>query len=118
MGTDSESHASQEPQPITSFTVFGARLTWSVLGPLALALVTMGIVSKGNGWLTVLDVIFGVIILWMLLGRWVEYRSGQGTSTSGERTTRSDFRRYVAGLLGMALALFVLSNVLGNHVLA
>ncbi len=111
------SSTAQNPGEINSFWVLGARLTWVIGGPVALLGLTYGIVSSGTGWFTGLDAAFAIVIGLTLLGRWVEYRSGAATTVSGEPTTPAQFRRYVTFLPPVAAGMWILANIIGNHVL-
>lgn len=95
-----------------------ARLTWVLLGPVVLGLLTVGILSTGSGWLTVLDLAFMLVVALMLLGRWHEARSGSAMTLYGQPATPEQCRRYLRVLPAAALVLWLLANVLGNHVLA
>jgi hypothetical protein len=117
MNTNLESADQNASKPISSLSVLGARLAWVVLGPLALVGITWGIVSRGTGWFTGLDAAFGVVVGLMLLGRWVEHRSGTGTTLTGEPATPEQFKRYMTLLPPLAVAVWIIANVLGNHVL-
>ncbi len=117
MKTNPESPSAKRPGEITSFTVLGARLTWVALGPLAFAALAAGIVYRGQGWFTGLDALFGVVVGLMILGRWVEQRSGVATTVTGEPATVAQCKRYVALLLLVAAATWIVANLLGNHVL-
>jgi hypothetical protein len=116
MDTNLESPDQTTSKPITSFSVLGARLTWVLLGPLALLGITWGIVSQGTGWFTGLDVAFGIVMILMLLGRWVEHRSGTATTLTGEPATPVQFKRYMTLLPPVAVAVWIVANVVGNHV--
>jgi len=105
------------PGQIGSFWVLGARLTWVAVGPLALLGIVYGIVSAGTGWWTGLDAAFAVFAVLILLGRWVEYRSGTATSLHGEPTTPAQFRRYLLVVPALGLGAWLVANLLGNHVL-
>lgn len=107
--------ATPKPGEITSLSVLGARLTWLLLGPLALLAITYGIVAGGTGWLTGLDAGFAVVVGLMLLGRWVEQRSGTATTLTGEPATPAQFKRFVTTLIPAAAAIWVAANVAGNH---
>lgn len=91
--TPNPESASPKPGEITSFAVLGARLTWILVGPLALLGIIYGIVSGGTGWLTGLDAGFAVVVGLMLLGRWVEQRSGTATTLTGEPATPEQLKR-------------------------
>lgn len=115
----SNPHSLNEHQvgQISSLWVLGARVTWTVLGPFALFLLSAGIVSRGTGWATALDVCFGAVVVLMLFGRWVEQRSGSATTLHGEPATLEQCKRYMIGLLLVAAALWGCANLLGNHIL-
>jgi hypothetical protein len=53
----------------------------------------------------------------MLLGRWVEHRSGTALTARGDIATDEHFRRYMITLPAGAAGLWIVANVLGNHVL-
>jgi hypothetical protein len=103
---------------IRSVSVLLGRLMWVAFGPIALILITLGIVMQGAGWLTGLDAMFAFVAGLMLLGRWWEQRSGAATRATGEPATAQDFRRFITVFPIVALALWILANLLGNHALA
>jgi hypothetical protein len=106
-----------QPDAISSLWVLGARVMWTVLGPVALLLISARIVSSGTGWATGLDVCFGVVVGLMLVGRWVEQRSGSATTLKGEPSTLERCRRYMIRLLLVAAGVWAGANLLGNHIL-
>jgi len=110
---------SQEPsEQITSASVLGARLTWSFIGPAALLLTSFGIISSGEGWLTKLDILFAVVVVWMLFGRWFDQQKTSDAPTAEGRPAKGPFGRYVGMLLAIAAGAWLVANVLGNHLLA
>jgi hypothetical protein len=102
---------------VTSFKVLGAHFTWIFMGPLMLLLMLVNIVRLGTGWLTALDAAFFVMVTSMILCRWVDQRSGQGTKITGEPSKWEDFQRYARVLPLLAIGAWILANVLGNHLL-
>ena len=104
-----------DPVIVTSFKVLVAHVTWIFVGPLILVLILANIVRAGTGWLTALDATFFVLVAAMILCRWVDQRSGQGTTMTGEPSTWENFRRYALLLPPLAVGLWALANVLGNH---
>jgi hypothetical protein len=108
---------SAKPGEISSLWVLGARVTWIILGPMALLVIAYGIVSGGTGWLTALDVAFGAVAGLMLLGRWTEHRSGSAMTSRGEPATSEHLKRYVTILIPVTAAVWVVANLVGNHVL-
>lgn len=105
------------PGEINSFWVLGARVTWVIVGPMALLGITYGIVSRGTGWLTGFDAAFGMVAGLMLLGRWVEHRSGSAITLKGEPATFDQLKRYVVLLIAVVAAAWIIANLVGNHVL-
>jgi len=106
-----------KPGEISSLWLLGARMTWIMVGPIVLLAVTYGIVSGGTGWLTCLDVAFGIVAGLMLVGRWAEHRSGSATTSRGEPATPEHLKRYVTVLIPVMAAVWVIANLVGNHVL-
>ena len=117
MTSKSEGANQGQPGPIVSLWVYGARLTWVILGPCALMVIGAGIISRGTGWTTALDACFGVVVVLMLAGRWVEQRSGAATTMNGEPSTLEHCKQYTIVLLMVAAGVWVGANLLGNHIL-
>jgi divalent metal cation (Fe/Co/Zn/Cd) transporter len=117
MKTNVPSPSQDNAGGITSLSVLGARLTWVILGPIAFVLLVVGIVQRGNGWLTGLDGLFGLVVGLMILGRWVEQRSGAATTLTGNPATLQQCKRYIAILSGVAVVTWTAANILGNHIL-
>jgi hypothetical protein len=80
-------------------------------------LLVVGIIQRGNGWLTGLDGLFGLVVGLMVVGRWVEQRSGAATTLTGKPATLHQCKRYTAVLLGVAATSWIVANVIGNHLL-
>lgn len=93
-------------------------MTWVTVGPVAVILLFVLIIANGSGWFTFLDASFGIVVGLMLLGRWIEQRSGAATTPTGEPATHEQFLRYMKGLPLVAAGLWVVANLLGNHVFA
>ncbi len=106
-----------EPITVTSFAVLGSHLFWVVLGPLVLLLLLWGTTASESGWVAALDIAFFVVVASMIFGRWLDQRSGQGTTSAGEQSTWRDFRRYAWSLPIVAASAWIVANLLGNHVL-
>ena len=105
----------REKKAVTSFGVLIAHVIWFFLGPLTLMLLLLGIINVGGGWASALDAVFFVVIALMILGRWIDQRSGQGTTGYGEPSTWDDFRRYAIGAPILGVAAWIVANVIGNH---
>ncbi len=118
MNTNLESDNDVHVRETGTGNVVLGRLMWMLFGPMLLCLITYGIVTSGSGWLTTRDAAFGVVIALMAGGRWWEHRSGAAMTATGEPATEEHLTRYVQILLPLAAGVWVLANVLGNHVLA
>ena len=117
MKANVDSIGGTKPGEIHSFSVLGARVTWIFLGPLVLLLSTWGIVAKGIGWLTWIDGLFVVVVGLMILGRWIEQRSGAATTVTGAPATQEQAKRYIMILIVTAIIVWIAANAIGNHVL-
>ena len=106
-----------EGRAITSLSVFAAHLTWFFIGPLALLLLLLRIVEAGTGWATVLDFVYFAMLAVIEGARWVDQRSGQSTTSTGEPSTWEDFRRWAVVFPLVALAAWIGANLIGNHIL-
>lgn len=107
----------RSPCGATGIWVLGARLTWQYFGPACLGVATAGIVRLGGGWATQNDAIFAVLVGVILLGRWMEMRSGTAMTADGKPAKSSKIRRFASVLMSMALCIWVTANILGNHAL-
>lgn len=101
----------------TSLPVVFGRLFWMMAGPVLLLLTLYSIVTSGTGWWTIADLLYFVILWGMLLGKWVEFHGGNPQTTTGEPATKADLRRYVLITTILVSALWVLANLIGNHLL-
>ena len=116
--TDGEETPVQKRDPeqlVTRFGVLFAHVVWFFLGPLTLLMILFGIVNVGSGWATVLDAVFFLLVVLIIGCRWIDQRSGQGTTDSGEPSTWDDFRRYALFAPIIAGVAWITANVLGNY---
>lgn len=102
-------------RPMTSSVAFFGRLFWMIVGPMFLMVLALNIAQRATGWFTPIDLAYIVVLAGMLLGRWLEFRSGDAMTGSGEPATLADLRRYLATATLAGLGLWVLANLAGNH---
>ena len=93
------------------------RVFWIILGPLLLLILVVGSFHRGNGWLTAADVAFLAILGGLILARWYEFQGGNPTTNMGEPATWSHFRRYVQVTIPLGLGVWIVANVIENHLL-
>jgi hypothetical protein len=77
----------------------------------------MAIASRGGGWLTPYDIGYFVVLGAMFLGRGLEFLGGNPQTADGEPATAAHLQRYLLVGAVVGLAVWVVANVIGNHVL-
>jgi hypothetical protein len=102
---------------MTSTPAFFGRLSWMIVGPFALAVCTISIAQRGDGWLSPLDLVYFLVLCGMLIGRWSEFRFSQPMTATGECATAQHLRRYVWVTGGLGMAIWVGAKLIGNHVI-
>ena len=103
--------------PTGSLAAVLGRLVWMMVGPLALVLTLYYVVTSGTGWRTGADVLYFVILLAMIVGKWIEFRGGDPRTSSGEPVKPGDLRRYILMTLVLGTILWAVANLVGNHLL-
>jgi hypothetical protein len=93
------------------------RLMWMFIGPLGLAVIIYRTVVQRDGWTSVRDAVYPLILALMIGGRWLEIRSGAAMTATGEPATINHFKRYVVVLLPAAVVVWIAAKVIGNYVL-
>jgi hypothetical protein len=101
----------------TSLSDVVARIFWMMVGPLSLALLAFTIIRIGSGWLTWADLGYMAVLAGMLVARWLEFRGGHPRTTDGQPATPIHLRRYIQSAVPLALGMWVVANVIGNHML-
>jgi hypothetical protein len=105
------------PDQSTPIIPLLGRVFWIMVGPLVLTLLTFTIIRIGSGWLTAADIAFFVVLGGMVLGRWLEFRGGSPQTSTGEPATAAHLRRYAVGTILVGLLIWVVANLIGNHLL-
>lgn len=106
------------PTPTTPLAAVLGRLFWMMLGPLTLGVAVYYILTSASGWRTVADIFFFAILGGMILGRWLEFRGGNPQTSTGEPASPAHLRRYVLFLVIGGPIVWLLANVIGNHLLS
>jgi hypothetical protein len=102
-------------KPVTSLFVLGAHVTWFFIGPIVMLAALYGIGQSDQGWATVMDLLYFIAAAWVVLARWVDQQSGQGSTGDGRPSTWADFRRYLCFFVPLTIALWIGANIIGNH---
>jgi len=104
--------------PTTSSAALFGRLFWMMIGPLSLVLTIYYIVTSGTGWRTFADVLYFVILIGMMFGKWLEFRGGNPQTSAGDPATPAHLRRYIVTLVIAGPVVWAIANLAGNHLLA
>ncbi len=89
------------------------RMYWMLFGNGALVLVTLTVAQSGR--VSYRDVLFWALVASMILARYIDITRLAGQTTSCERASLRDWRRYVLALVGTAAVAWSLAHtVLGR----
>jgi hypothetical protein len=103
-------------KPFTPPHIVVPRLAWVALGPVALLITAMVLVTNGGGWLSLSSIAFLVTIPVMVAGRFIEQKSGFGLDSTGEPATWAGFRTYVLIMVPVLVGVWIVLNVIGGIV--
>jgi hypothetical protein len=98
----------------TPFRAVLGRLTWMLIGPFMLFVITLGMFRRRDGLWDLSDLGYLVGLLAMVLGRWIEFQSGHGLTAYGEPVNASQVRRFT--MTAIAAGLVVWAAVTGVRV--
>jgi hypothetical protein len=118
MNNDLRHGQSDNGAVVTSVAIMLVHLFWSFVGPIVFALLLSSIVRAGGRWLTAVDSAALLVAALILVARWIDQRSGQATTTSGDPATREDFRRYVLVFPPVAGAAWIAAHLAGSYMLS
>jgi hypothetical protein len=106
-----------ELKPVSSLKVLLVHIFWMILGPAILFAVLYVNTTEDKSWISGTDLMYFIILGFVVLARWVDQRSGQCTLTDGQVSTWDDFRRFVRVFVPSALVIWVVTNVIGNYLI-
>ncbi len=61
------------------------------------------------------DFAYFVVLASLIFARWLEFRGGDPRTATGEPAAMIHFRRYAWIVLGIGLGLWIVANLIGNH---
>jgi hypothetical protein len=97
---------------------FLGRVFWMMAGPACLLICIVLILSAPRtGWRTGADIVYWIALAGMIGGRWVEHLGGNPRNALGEPATAVELRRYILIVAIAGPVLWVVANVVTNHVL-
>ena len=108
----------KEPQssvPYTSITLVLQRITWFYFGPVVAMLCLVVIAQRGNGWLTIADLVYWSAVIATVGSRWLCFARGDRRDAYGEECTRQDVWRYSVMVAVGAGVAWIIANLAGNH---
>ena len=95
--------------------VMVSRVFWMMLGPLLIAVAGINIVNSGNGWFTLADIAFLLMLGGVVMARWLELQSGGAQTSTGEPATASQVYRFMLFATIVGLAAWIAANFVGNY---
>lgn len=102
---------------VTSFVAVGAHLFWIFVGPVVMALLLISIAMRRTVDISATDIAFFLVAGAVLACRWIDQRSGQATTGTGQLATWADFRRYAIRLPPTAIGIWggakMMAGILG-----
>jgi hypothetical protein len=99
---------------VTSFVAVGAHLFWIFAGPVVLALLLIAIALRRTAEFSTLDIAYFLVAGAVLACRWIDQRTGQAITGTGEVATWADFRRYAIRLPPVSLGTWILVKLLAG----
>jgi hypothetical protein len=90
------------------------RLVWFGIGPVMMLILAMINMDRGGGWLTTVDVSYFIALGTTIAARILDFRSGRAKTAAGVPATQAHLQRYVPGVLLVALAVWAITNAIGN----
>lgn len=105
------------PRTDSMLVLFG-RLFWMLFGPAALLVSAALILTTPRaGWRTGADIVFWIALAGMIVGRYVEHRGGNPRTSTGEPATIGDLQRYAIVTAIVGSLIWVIANIVSNHIL-
>ena len=89
----------------TSLRAIAARLLWMMAGPAILLLLGLWLATNSDVWLSRSSIAFLVLLGAVVLARWCDPYTAEGTPVSTKQ-----LRRYTVGALGIGLAGWAAAN--------
>jgi hypothetical protein len=84
-----------------------------LFGPFVLMVSAGMLALRGKGFSSLDGVYFGTLGA-MLLGRWIEFRSGQALTAEGEPATPGCLRRYFMGAITLVAVIWIAVHIAAN----
>jgi hypothetical protein len=99
---------------VTSFVAVGAHVFWIFAGPVVLVLLLINIVLRRSGSLSTSDAVYFLVAAAVFACRWIDQRTGQATTSTGELATWTDFRRYATRLPPVAIGTWIVVKLVSG----
>ncbi len=97
-------------------SVLFARLAWAMIGPCVLLAAAVQ-AAKSPHWLTLWEGVYLLAIVMMIGGRYVEQKSGHGTTLYSEPSTWGHFRAFALKTLVFSVAFWIVARSSGMYFL-
>lgn len=99
----------------TSFQMFAVRLTWAIIGPLALFVMLATMTQDKSGTFNGVDIGYFAILFITIGARYWDFSAGDRNNLMGEMTTHSMLRKYSLNVLILGTGAWLLVNLIGSY---
>lgn len=115
--TERQARSSElEVRSTSSMALLFCRMIWFFGGPVLSLLFAMMIATKRTGWVSGYDLAFLGAVIITITARWLSFRYGDLTDTTGGVTTTHTLQRYTGSAIAVAILVWVTSNLIGHFV--
>lgn len=102
------------PAVVTSFVAAGTHLFWIFVGPVVSVLLLISIALRQSGSFSTSDAAYFLVAGAVFACRWIDQRTDQATTSTGELATWADFRRYAIRLPPIAIGTWIVVKLMAG----
>jgi len=99
---------------VTSFVAVGAHLFWIFADPMVLGLLLISIALRRTADFSMADAAYFLVAAAVLACRWIDQRTGQATTGTGELATWAHFRQYAIRFPPLALGIWIVVKLMAG----
>ena len=109
---EEQNHEEQKNNPPAGCLL---RLFWMIIGNVILLSCAYGIVQHHSSFLSLADVLYWVVVGFLLAARYVDIRHLHGTTADGDPATMNHWRRYATIVGVVSAGLWLVSHAMAYY---